>query len=152
MDLQEKAKDSAHKEGGLDDLISSIRTGKAFGTGEQQVPRQRRPRDGSVSKRHGEDKQSFSNNLQSTNDVNSLNRLRRQDNNSDAKLKDTKFKNPNENSSDLAKLLTKDNMKSAAPKAAVKKEVVDPRANLKSVGSGLKETPSEIRNRFETKN
>jgi hypothetical protein len=148
LDLQAKAKDSAHKEGGLDDLISSIRTGKAFNTGDQQTQRQRRPREPSVSRKHGEDKQSFSS-MQPVNDVNAINnRLRRQEP-SDIKGKDVpKFRNPNENSNDLAKLLAKDNLKSTAPK---KEPVVDPRANLKSVGGGIKETPSEIRNRFEAK-
>jgi hypothetical protein len=151
MDMHDKAKDSAHKEGGLDDLISSIRTGKAFGSGDQQTQRQRRPRDQSISKKHGEDKQSFSN-MQPANDHSALNRLRRQESTDAGKKEPPKFKTANDNSSELAKMLAKDSLKTTVPKGIKKEPVIDPRANLKSVaGSGIKETPSEIRNRFESK-
>lgn len=128
----------------MDDLISSIRTGKAFGSAEGSTNRQRRKPSVRGKFNDEEKKDPLKEKFQNHNEG-AVGRLRRQEPD-----KIPSFQNKAKGSSDLAKLLAKDGMKQAGPAKKIdKKDIPDMKANLKSTSVGFKETPSELRNKFE---
>jgi dishevelled associated activator of morphogenesis len=128
-------------EGGLDDLISSIRTGKAFNSGGTQGDpanaRARRQKDSFTGrlgkKEEGQDQLST---------VGVLGKVKRPEFDTT-----TAKKVREEQPSELAKLLARDGLKTSKPKKT--ETPSDVRASLRPSKGILQPTPSEARNQFE---
>jgi hypothetical protein len=137
---KEEAPRQTNKEGGLDDLISSIRTGKAFGntdTSSGNRVRRAAAQPSKTIKKTGyeSDKSMFQNQEQGV-----VGRLRH--NHDKAGAPGSPSSKPK---SELQHLLQKDNMKKIKED---QKSVENPQSKLKGSGK-LTETPNDVRNRFE---
>ncbi|KAJ3270138.1 hypothetical protein HDV01_000523 [Terramyces sp. JEL0728] len=143
-DAQSPGKGGApEKEGGLDDLISSIRTGRAFGNSDAGAGRQRRMKESFSNRKPEEGRESTAIKEKSfqIQDQGAIGRLRRQDPVDKTNKFELKPKNP-----ELNKKLAMDGLKHVPNHPSDKTE--SPLVKLKATGKN-RETPTDIKNRFE---
>ncbi|KAJ3253672.1 hypothetical protein HK103_000398 [Boothiomyces macroporosus] len=134
------------KEGGLDDLISSIRTGKAFGNSDAGSGRQRRMKESFSNRKPEEGRESSALKEKSfqIQDQGAVGRLRRQDPADKINSKFELKKNP-----DLNKKVAMDGLKHVPNHPSDKDKGESPMVKLRATGIN-RETPTDIKNRFET--